>query len=323
MRRWLPGVVLLGALVVVVARRFGEEEHFARLLRAARPAYLLVAAGCQVVTYAVAAAVWQLVLRRSGRRGTFPALASLALEKLTIDHLMPTWGMSGKLLVYRAMRRRGVPTGIAAWASLEDLLSFYGAHAAAVLASAALLWHAGWRQPAVLASAVAFVAVAASLPATVLLLGSRGRVLQALARRSRGVRSLLDAVDAVPRGALTDVGLLLGCAALQLTIFALDAATLAALARAVGSDAGARVAFTSVVLGEAAATISMIPGGLGSFEAATIALLGAQHVPVEAALAATLLFRGFTLWLPLVPGTWLARRELAGRDRSPGGPAAA
>jgi glycosyltransferase 2 family protein len=33
-------------------------------------------------------------------------------------------------------------------------------------------------------------------------------------------------------------------------------------------------------------------------------------VPFEAALSATLLFRGFTLWLPLLPGGLLLRREL-------------
>src|SRR4029077_7979535 len=33
-------------------------------------------------------------------------------------------------------------------------------------------------------------------------------------------------------------------------------------------------------------------------------------VAIEAALAATLLLRGLTFWLPMVPGLWLARREI-------------
>jgi hypothetical protein len=40
-------------------------------------------------------------------------------------------------------------------------------------------------------------------------------------------------------------------------------------------------------------------------------LLRVLAVPLEAALAATLLLRGLTLWLPMVPGLWLARREVA------------
>jgi uncharacterized membrane protein YbhN (UPF0104 family) len=39
-------------------------------------------------------------------------------------------------------------------------------------------------------------------------------------------------------------------------------------------------------------------------------MLRVTGVPFEAALSATLLFRGFSLWLPLVLGFALARRTL-------------
>jgi uncharacterized membrane protein YbhN (UPF0104 family) len=39
-----------------------------------------------------------------------------------------------------------------------------------------------------------------------------------------------------------------------------------------------------------------------------LSLLG---VAIETALAATLLLRGLTFWLPMVPGLWLAKREIA------------
>lgn len=55
---------------------------------------------------------------------------------------------------------------------------------------------------------------------------------------------------------------------------------------------------------------SLIPGGLGTYEAACLAMLTLFHVPVEAALGATLLQRGFTYWLPMLPGLWLSRREV-------------
>jgi magnesium-transporting ATPase (P-type) len=51
--------------------------------------------------------------------------------------------------------------------------------------------------------------------------------------------------------------------------------------------------------------------GLGTFEAACVAMLRTLGVPLEAALTATLLLRGFTLWLPVLPGLLLARRELS------------
>lgn len=39
-------------------------------------------------------------------------------------------------------------------------------------------------------------------------------------------------------------------------------------------------------------------------------MLGLMGVPIEAALSATLLLRGFTVWLPMLPGMWLARWAL-------------
>jgi hypothetical protein len=39
-----------------------------------------------------------------------------------------------------------------------------------------------------------------------------------------------------------------------------------------------------------------------------LVLLG---MPLEAALSATLLLRGLTFWLPMVPGILIARRELS------------
>jgi hypothetical protein len=50
---------------------------------------------------------------------------------------------------------------------------------------------------------------------------------------------------------------------------------------------------------------------LGTFEGAAVTMLHVLGVDVEAALAATLLLRGLTFWLPMIPGLWLARREIA------------
>jgi glycosyltransferase 2 family protein len=41
-----------------------------------------------------------------------------------------------------------------------------------------------------------------------------------------------------------------------------------------------------------------------------VGMLSSLGVSVEAALAATLLLRALTFWLPMLPGIWLARREL-------------
>jgi hypothetical protein len=40
-------------------------------------------------------------------------------------------------------------------------------------------------------------------------------------------------------------------------------------------------------------------------------MLSLLDAAIETALAATLLLRGLTFWLPTLPDLWLARREIA------------
>jgi uncharacterized membrane protein YbhN (UPF0104 family) len=54
----------------------------------------------------------------------------------------------------------------------------------------------------------------------------------------------------------------------------------------------------------------MTPLGLGTFEAASIAMLHVVGIGLEGALTATLLLRACTLWLPMLPGLWCARHVL-------------
>jgi Mg2+-importing ATPase len=54
--------------------------------------------------------------------------------------------------------------------------------------------------------------------------------------------------------------------------------------------------------------VGMVPGGLGTFEAASVLTLKLVGVPTVVALAATLLFRGLSYWLPMVPGLIISNR---------------
>lgn len=92
----------------------------------------------------------------------------------------------------------------------------------------------------------------------------------------------------------------------------LDAATLWAVFRALGEPTDFLTAFAGFLMASVVSAIGLVPLGLGTFEASLVATLSLLGVEVEVALAATLLFRGLTFWLPMLPGLWLARRELPG-----------
>jgi uncharacterized membrane protein YbhN (UPF0104 family) len=81
----------------------------------------------------------------------------------------------------------------------------------------------------------------------------------------------------------------------QASIFLLDAATLWTMLRAIGQDVSFLLAFPSFIVASMVASLGLIPLGLGTFEATSIAMLRSLGVPLEAALTATLLLLGLTL----------------------------
>jgi len=96
-------------------------------------------------------------------------------------------------------------------------------------------------------------------------------------------------------------------------VFLADAATLAICLVALGFPLMPATAFLALMAGSIAATLAPVPLGLGTFEASSTAMLVALDVPFEAALTATLLLRGLTLWLPLVPSLIMMRSGLRAR----------
>jgi glycosyltransferase 2 family protein len=305
---WLPGLLLLVTLIAV-ATHLAEERRLLLLVRRAQPAWILVAAVLQVATYFSAAAVWQRVLQRAGARQPLTGLAPLAVARLFLDQILPTGGFGGRLFVVRALQRRGVEAPAAVAAILVDLMTFYAAFSGAVLAALAILWPLHDVNRAILAVVTLFSLMATAVPLTVLWL-SRGGGVPRWTRRLPRIGELLAQVSGAPRDLVRDRTLFLQCAVLQLAVFVLDAATLWTMLRAVGWPTGPAEVLASFVIAAVAMTVILTPGGLGTFEASCVAMLALFQVPVEAALAATLLLRGFTYWLPMVPGLWLSRREV-------------
>ena len=128
-------------------------------------------------------------------------------------------------------------------------------------------------------------------------------------RKIGPLKTFLSAVGDHPPHVVRDSAFFTEAAALQLALIALDAATLWAVLQSLGATIPAVGVFASYTMASVVAMLSLLPGGLGTFDGTAIAMLRAFRVPIEAAVAATVLLRGFTFILPLVPGFWLARSE--------------
>ena len=100
----------------------------------------------------------------------------------------------------------------------------------------------------------------------------------------------------------------------------LGALALAAAIMAVGlpiTAAGALVIYATAL---AASLLTIIPGGIGTVEASTTALLIGAGATAGAAALAVALFRLFDLWLPVLTGAAVARRDARRERRAPEAP---
>jgi len=101
------GFVLFGLgswpAVVVFATHHSEEMDFAQLVLHAAPAWLLIAVLLQMGTYVTDARIWEQVLVRAGISRPLRSYVGLSLAKLFMDQAIPSVGLSGTLLVIRAL----------------------------------------------------------------------------------------------------------------------------------------------------------------------------------------------------------------------------
>jgi len=307
---WVFGLAsLVGVALFVV--HFAEERAFAELVLHAHPAWLLLACVLQTATYLADARIWQTVLLRARISKPLGSYVGLGLAKLLMDQVLPSGGLSGTLLVVAALDRRRVPRGASMAAVTVDLVSYYAAYVLALGIALGTVWVRGELSWFIVLPAAIFAPVAAAIPTTVLLV-SRGQTLPRWVTRLPIIKPLLGALVEAKPDIAHDVWLIARCAGWQLAIFVLDAGTLWVMLLALGLSVHPAPVFASFMLSTLARTLGPIPGGLGVFEAASVATLKLMRVPVAAGLAATLLFRGFSFWLPLVPGLVFARRESRG-----------
>ena len=304
---WIFGVALLVA-VIVVALRFSEEQALVRMAERARPWWLAIALLLQAATYLAQGEIWRIV-PRAARSPVFVWDAfKLSLAKLFIDQALPTAGVSGTVVVARAMERLGVPRPVVMASVIVDNVSYYAAYVLTLLL--ALLVMAERSQASLVVGLVvlSFALLAAALIAGALALAGRGA--SGVPARLRRVPLLGGALALLGEAEPTlarNRSLIVASGVLQLAIVLLDAATVWVLIRSLGEAASPTGVFASFVLSTLLRTIGIVPGGLGVFEAASVVTLKLAGVPVPVALGATLLFRGLSFWLPMAPGLVFSR----------------
>jgi uncharacterized protein (TIRG00374 family) len=314
-RTWLLALLLVAA-VVFAAFHWGDVKQFANLVAHAEPLWLLAAFGVQLLTYVALAVEWHLVLRACDCETKFVKLLPLTLTKHFADQMVPTAGMSGNVVVVDRLRSLGASKKVAVGAVILTIISYYASYAICAVGVLFLLWLMSADSWLMVGLIAAFLVVAGGIPTLALWLQKKGeQAVPKWLRKVGPVRELFEMIGQAPAKLVRSRQLIGQLSALNGITFALDGWTMQFCLLALGVKVPFASAFVAFIMASIVVTLGPVPMGLGSFEAVSIGTLRLTGVPFEAALSATLLFRGFTLWLPLLPGMIAARRDLKHRPK--------
>ena len=320
---WLLGAAMLGALVVGVLQ-LSDAGHFERVFQQAEPGWLLVAVVLQGLTYVAQGQLYRTVLAAAGAALPLWDATKISLTKLFIDQALPSSGFSGAVAVVAMLQRRGIELSQVSSCFIVSVSSYFAAYLLALAAALVVAVGSGHGSLAVIATSAAFMLFCCLMTIAAPLIAGLGQ--SRLARRLQNVRwmqRLLAMVLAADPHLTRSPALLLRASGYSLAIVLLDALTVWALLFAVGHSAPFTGIFASFMLASVLRSVGIVPGGLGAFEAASVATLSWAGVPLAAGLSATLLFRALSFWLPMLPGFWLSRKALHARPEDDNSEAAA
>jgi uncharacterized protein (TIRG00374 family) len=317
---WVLGAVLLGA-VVYVGLRSSEERAFVSIARRAQPGWLAAAVALQIGTYFSEGEIWGVVIRVAKVRVSPATTFRLSVAKLFVDQAVPSAGISGTLVFARALESAGMPRAAVRAAVVVGSVSYHLVYVLSLAVALVLLIATGHATVLIVVTSAVFAALAIGLSLFLLSLSRRSAKPLLRMRKMPLVRNALELIADADRGLVRSHQLLATASGLQLAIVVLDAATVWVLCLSLGTTASPVGVFASFMVSSLFRTVGIVPGGLGTFEAASVLTLRMTHVPLAVALAATLLFRGLSFWLPLAPGLWFARRAVVQprASRSPPG----
>ncbi|ACF11787.1 conserved hypothetical protein [Chlorobaculum parvum NCIB 8327] len=305
----LAGVLLLAGFAYI-GLNYGELARFVQLIAHIDPLWIAVAVLLQAGTYGSLAWIWYRILAVQAVRAPFLQLIPLAVAKLFADQALPSGGISGMAFVIAAFKRRQISGSLGMGVMLLTLLSFYISFAIVAVVALLELWahHEAHRWMAWVAGI--FLLMSLIVPGVILLLkrGGHQRHLPGRLLRFPLVARFFGMLEEVPDDLWRKPWLMAELTVYQTAVFLLDAATLLAMLYALGDTVPFVLVFASFVMASVVATVSLIPMGLGSFELTCTGLLVSGGVSVESAVTATLLLRGFTLWIPMIPGLLITRR---------------
>lgn len=312
------------AVVVAIALHAGMPslagmQRSLHVLDTARPGWIALAALGSATYLACLIALFRLVARATPGphvdRLTPLASYRVGMAAQGASTIITAAGAGGVALSIWALHEAGMSTRRAAATMTAQTALLYGVYLLALVIAGPLL-ALGLTSgpapdsltliPAVLAAVVlAVVALVARAPAA--WEQRLGRIARSQGRLARVARSLLTVPATLSEGLrlageiLTDRGRGPRAAALAVGAWAGNIAVLWSCFQAFGQPIGPLVAVEAFFVGMAANLLPLLPGGVGSVDAALVGTLLAFGEPAAVVVVAVLAYRLIAYWLPTIP----------------------
>ncbi|NNE40739.1 MAG: flippase-like domain-containing protein [Marinicaulis sp.] len=288
-------------------------------IRTAQPRWLAASALSQLMTYACTALIWRRALVSAGYSLPFRDLYWLSVGKLFADQAIPSAGLSGGALFFYAFAKRNIPNKIAFSLFIFVCVAYFIAFFIAGIISFAALTAVDSASPVISTSITTVAIVLMSiLVISFLIIISLPNATPRWAQKVPHFNQARHWVSTALYFIKTERRLFFELTALQFFVRLIDGITLYLAFVAINISVPIEVCFFTVIIGSIASMVGFMPMGVGAYEAGMIATLKVFGVPIDSAIAATVIFRGLTLWLPLIPGFYIVQREIFRKKASAG-----
>lgn len=311
-RRWGTAIwlVLLGGLIGAFVVH--EREQIAQLgtvLGSARLPWVLAAGLLEILYLVLIGKTYQTVLARLGQYIGLRTVLGAYLRSHAVGSVVPFSGPTTAVLFIRYLTGARVPGAVALLATGLTSLVGYASFVIVLLPALLALWWGKELGQRIVTAALLSVAIFAILTAAVVLV-LRGPPAPGwfIRRVPRGLNRFVEEARARRIGARE----LLRPLALSVATDVVGVAILYAALGAVGRPGAVVAALVSYQIEMLFNVIAPFFQGVGLVEVSMTLALEAMEIPLATALAATLIYRLWDLWVPILAGLVL---EAHGRWR--------
>lgn len=320
---WVRWIIAVAAVIFVWTRR-ADLLASVGVLAELRLAPALLAIALSVVAILNRGAMNRAAHRAVGLRADLPSMTRVSAAAYALNKVVKTGGVGGIALFVRhgEARKRPAGTVTAAYILVSSCtqvalfsIVLVAVAGASLTGSLAGVWVAGAAVGAIVcvASLTALVYGARRIETVRLLYGLPHRMISALSailgRPAPAPPSPTHAnhFHAAALSVRDSPNTVLPVFAHAVTAKLLGAGVLAASLAATGASISVTNALMVYALALIAATVGILPGGIGAVEASMTAILSSFGIAAPIAIAAVLTFRVLDLWFPLGVGLVAAR----------------